>query len=451
MLQPALEEYKLLRSDLAEIRTQITRYMGFIIALSGGAAALSQAFTKDQNMAVGMLLVTFITMTVGTLLFEIIWYKFRSHNRHAGYIQMLSHEIGYWPISVVNDDKQYKEYLDTLLVEYYKERNKEGNNDMIDFITGLNEVHSWELVLSRYRKSLQPGREQSFRQLAKAKYAYALGRTMRYSDFREHDGHLQNRNADGGREDYDISFYEEIISNMTQVPDVGAARRVWIGFVNILRKRTNPDQLHRTPKGMLMSGYHFLGWTYPRKLTQIGLIAMSMMFVFACFEACKHHWMLGIDARTFNWEVTFEVGALISGTVVLMLIWLGRYAYGIIDLESRGESIDYYCWKLLPFRVQFLNGRGIIPLYFSRDFIRFMKSRKLLHALHGTKADGTVGQCAACRTAEQPLFKSAQHSTPLCAGCRDSLIEHYTYHRQFEEERLMRGHGALAGQVFVNR
>ena len=448
MLKPSLEEYKLLRVDLAEIRAQITKYMGFIISILGGAGILSRVFFGEVGSAVGVLLVMLFTMMVTTLLFEIIWYKFRSHNRHAGYIQMLSHEIAYAPLPPPHQEQegQYKAYLDTIVEGYYRNQAGQAMDSGPDFVSRLREVHSWEFVLSRYRRTTGASGNRWLRPLEKSKYAYALGASLRYSDFRDANGEFFNRAATGKVKDYDLSFYEEVVMHMTGRRRVGLLTRLRHGFANIISQQANPAHLYDTKQMKIMDSYRFHGWRYPRKLTQMGGIGMAIMFIFSAYEAAKHH-AVGFGAVQFDWLKTFEIGSVLLAMAFMLLLWLGRYCYGVLDLESRYESIDYYCWSFLPFRIQFLNGRGIMPLYFSRDFIRFMKSRRLLHALDAMERQRGDHRCAACQNSVTVEDAFLHKDIALCAGCRDGMSAHYRRHTRFEAKHLMRGHAELVDAV----
>lgn len=448
MLKPSLEEYKLLRVDLAEIRAQITKYMGFIISILGGAGILSRVFFGEVGSAVGVLLVMLFTMMVTTLLFEIIWYKFRSHNRHAGYIQMLSHEIAYAPLPAHDQERDgpYKNYLDSIVKDYYSNITGQPGKGGTDFVSNLSEVHSWEFVLSRYRRTTGASGHRWLRPLEKSKYAYALGASLRYSDFRDANGEFLNKDKNGKSKDYDLSFYEEVVMHMTGRRRVGLHTRLLHGFVNICKAQAKPAHLYDTKQMKIMDRYRFHGWRYPRKLTQMGSIGMAIMFIFSAYEAAKHH-LVGFGAVHFDGLKTFEIGSVLVAMSLMLLLWLGRYCYGVLDLESRYESIDYYCWSFLPFRIQFLNGRGIMPLYFSRDFIRFMKSRRLLHVLHAMERQRGSHCCVACGNAVTVSDAYLYKGTALCEGCHTEMADHYRQHMPFVASHLKRGHNHLVAAV----
>ena len=71
------KEYENLKKDTAEIRQCITRYIGYIVSISGFSGILKIFFegTSPKNTQ----LVLSLSLVITTLLFEIIWYKFKSH------------------------------------------------------------------------------------------------------------------------------------------------------------------------------------------------------------------------------------------------------------------------------------------------------------------------------------------------------------------------------------
>lgn len=93
MLEESQLEYGTLRGELSRIRDCITTYMGFVLAGAGaGLFTLSSGFGKDGNPTV--LAVEFFAATLMmTLVLRAIFYKFKSHNRYAGYCKLLAQEL----------------------------------------------------------------------------------------------------------------------------------------------------------------------------------------------------------------------------------------------------------------------------------------------------------------------------------------------------------------------
>jgi hypothetical protein len=92
MQKQNVEEYKLIRKEISELKSCITTYMGFVI---GGSGAVFVALTAFKEIASSERLVyalEFSSIFV-TLVMTILFYKFNSHNRFAGYCKLLNQEV----------------------------------------------------------------------------------------------------------------------------------------------------------------------------------------------------------------------------------------------------------------------------------------------------------------------------------------------------------------------
>jgi hypothetical protein len=158
-------EYQNLRADTAEVRSCITRYIGYIISVTGAAGFIKFYFSEELG-SMGTITFLMISLIVLTFLFEIIWYKFKSHNRFVGYMQLLMQEVGAIPYRVI-DDKKY--WVDKKYISKYDEF-KISPEDK-----GLNILYSWEFVMSRlngnyFAKNLNDDMEN-------ARYSEAIGKS----------------------------------------------------------------------------------------------------------------------------------------------------------------------------------------------------------------------------------------------------------------------------------
>lgn len=92
-----MKEVRLLRSELVELKRCLTTYLGFIFA--GASAAgfgllrLGQMASENDFLAAGLGILTLGLSFMMDFITIIIFYKFNSHNRLAGYCKLLSHEI----------------------------------------------------------------------------------------------------------------------------------------------------------------------------------------------------------------------------------------------------------------------------------------------------------------------------------------------------------------------
>ena len=82
-------EYELVREELLKLKECITSYMGFVIGGSGvaffGIAAVSKNPGSHEILGFSCILLSVIV----SLVLYILFYKFNSHNRFAGYCKLL--------------------------------------------------------------------------------------------------------------------------------------------------------------------------------------------------------------------------------------------------------------------------------------------------------------------------------------------------------------------------
>lgn len=92
MQRQNLGEYEFIRKELSELRNCITTYMGFVIGGSGivffGIAALSEYGKICGNTVFAFL----ISSIIVSLVLIVLFYKFNSYNRYAGYCKLLNQE-----------------------------------------------------------------------------------------------------------------------------------------------------------------------------------------------------------------------------------------------------------------------------------------------------------------------------------------------------------------------
>ena len=105
MRRENVKEYELLRNEVRDVKNFITSYMGFSL---GGSAF---AFIVIDNSSAGDAIspfVAFIPISIAlviTLVLLIIYYKFNSHNRYAGYCKLLNEET--WTIQPAFNEDVY--------------------------------------------------------------------------------------------------------------------------------------------------------------------------------------------------------------------------------------------------------------------------------------------------------------------------------------------------------
>jgi len=92
MLSNSIDEYKIICEEMSSIRNCITNYIGLTVGSAGAAAAFLTAMVKsdwDVSFVVALSLVLSLLVT-GVA--SIIFYKFNSYNRLAGYRKLLEQE-----------------------------------------------------------------------------------------------------------------------------------------------------------------------------------------------------------------------------------------------------------------------------------------------------------------------------------------------------------------------
>ncbi|MDD4874380.1 MAG: hypothetical protein PHE15_05330 [Dehalococcoidales bacterium] len=92
------KEIELIRKEMTSLKDCITKYVGYVFAGSGaavyGIARMNrlQDSILNNDISFGMSFVSFVISVIISFITVIIFYKFHSHNRYAGYCKVLSHE-----------------------------------------------------------------------------------------------------------------------------------------------------------------------------------------------------------------------------------------------------------------------------------------------------------------------------------------------------------------------
>lgn len=85
-------EYQLIRKELLELKDCITTYVGFVLGGAGAALFGVSVVLKSGKISAGIALAPFLLSIVISLVLLILFYKFLSHNRYAGYCKLLNQE-----------------------------------------------------------------------------------------------------------------------------------------------------------------------------------------------------------------------------------------------------------------------------------------------------------------------------------------------------------------------
>ncbi len=87
-----VEEYKLVRAEMITVKDCITKYIGFVLGGSSAAVYGIALMGKNSDNQLLMMPVCFAISIIIHFVLLVLFYKFHSHNRFAGYCKLLNHE-----------------------------------------------------------------------------------------------------------------------------------------------------------------------------------------------------------------------------------------------------------------------------------------------------------------------------------------------------------------------
>jgi len=406
MIRASEKEYEILKSEVAEVKACITRYIGYIIGLTG-LAGLSIKYFSSPSSVFTLLLIIQVAALLIILLFEIIWYKFNSHNRYVGYIQLLTQEVGYNELTEEMIKDVDKSYLDKCC----------SNSTKIDLTSN---IFSWEFVMSRLNTSMFANVEgKTLSVSSKTKFVFRLPPGRKYSELPEEYCTL------------DKVFFIKVIQplyGMHGTKDEGRRiflfKKLFSTFIPLLFSVYNLYRPIRKTSFKFANTnidkrYLSTGWLYPKKMVQVVMIPFSLLVGFYFFISySKFDLILNnlLDQGLTLW--------VFSAFIMLLMYYtfLRRYVLRLSDVIYGKGSIDYYCWTFFLYRVQILNSFNIIPTYFSRNFIRFYKSRTILNYISErvVKVVGGDSKCICCE--KNRATKTIDDGVLFCDNCLDEYI-----------------------------
>lgn len=92
------------------------------------------------------------------------------------------------------------------------------------------------------------------------------------------------------------------------------------------------------------------GWKYPKKITQIAFISLSLLIIMFVFTLWNDFEFSFNDIQLNN----FYPILLTILVIIFFLFWNNRYLNGLTKLINGIGSIDYYCWAFLFLEHKFL-------------------------------------------------------------------------------------------------
>ena len=373
------KEYHILKTEASENKTSISRYIGYIITITGISGLIK--FYFDNNIdAIGTIILFFLTLVVLTLLFEVIWYKFKSHNRLIGYIQVLMQEIDAIPYNKIkNEIEGRNDWADKQYLKNWK------NYGVSSEAKGLKDFYGWEFAMSRYNSNVLFAKEETrddrinnyCNAINKSKYIFSLpDKWVPYTE------QMDCKRTDGTRCDRDVEFFEKIMLpiyfDKNALP---LGSNFWDYFSFLLQDKAKTKPLKKLD---VENRYLTYGWEYPRKITQIAFIAASLVYVFLSIFLAKNFKPINPFENTEQLEVFEKITHWIdvslpllffTASTAIIVFWVRRYVKELVELLYGKFSIDYYCWQFFVYRIQMMNNKKLVPVFYSRSYLRYFKSK----------------------------------------------------------------------------
>jgi hypothetical protein len=90
MQEESLKEYEQIRSEMLVLKDCVTKYMGYVL---GGTGVAVFGFTAIEATGFSLAWSAMLLSLAISLVLVILFYKFTSHNRYAGYSKVLDAEV----------------------------------------------------------------------------------------------------------------------------------------------------------------------------------------------------------------------------------------------------------------------------------------------------------------------------------------------------------------------
>ncbi len=341
MHSSSVEEYKLLKKELSEIKECINKYIGYIIGSNGlvfilvsvlgtnliQKESVNLASTANQGLTALILLLTGWIVLV--TLYSIITYKLNSHNRHVGYMHVLVQENDFLEMNFKSNYHPLKWI------------SKKIQRPDIEAKVDISSIILWEYVMTRWNSKNTP---KSYPKFAydKLDLKYETGKYKIDDILIDNPGSIEKDNI------YQ-AFNKYIIWNQCQTSTI----------LKLIRKRFFQPRIYEK--------YKLSSWGYPSRLGSL-ICSLYLILGIAIGLACSFVQSPFDVTTNYLIAVTFYCS-------YLFILFRGVHTH--LRLQKGDMTTDYYCWAFLIFRVQYLNHHDIRPVYFSTSFIRYIKSLQI--------------------------------------------------------------------------
>lgn len=132
-----IKEYESIRIEMLNLKDCITKYVGYVLAGSGamiyGIARVERSISETINSPEVAVITSGFSMLISLVLL-LLFYKFNSHNRFAGFCKLLNHER-HEPLEIS---------------DHGKPKEKKQNNPPEDRVK-TNAIFSWEVTVGDLR------------------------------------------------------------------------------------------------------------------------------------------------------------------------------------------------------------------------------------------------------------------------------------------------------------
>jgi hypothetical protein len=87
-----IKEYELIRQEMTTVKECITQYLGFVLGGTGIAVYAILAMSNTGTRFCEVAFISFVLSIMMSFVLLVLFYKFYSHNRFAGYCKLLNQE-----------------------------------------------------------------------------------------------------------------------------------------------------------------------------------------------------------------------------------------------------------------------------------------------------------------------------------------------------------------------
>lgn len=312
MLNRNVEEYKLIRQEMNNLKDCITKYIGYVLAGSGamiyGLARMDRSeIPTSLSPEIAVVSASFSMLI--SLILLMLFYKFNSHNRFAGFCKLLNHER---QDSINTPDMEHSQ-----MGEEKKEDN--GNDDKVV------PLFSWEVTVGDLR-------------WLESKPGY-LGNIIKKIIITEPTKEVLREKI------------EERIDNQGKQPTIDTDKN-FRGLIILV-------------KTFLLRNTQTESWGFPP------LVVCTFLFMVSGFLFASYFMTMRIGIFSNLWLLCYEIAI----TIFQLCLWW-HICGKLYALMSGSATVYSFYWKFIPLRTLFLNKQKIKPSYISIGDYTFSDSNE---------------------------------------------------------------------------